>query len=120
MNMVGLLIDLKGNIITKTQVARPRASVKEITECVLDIIREILRRSKDYLPHIKGIGVGIAGLVNKKDGSIHWPQKMDHYYTYASVDLPLRELIEKEFNLCFIITCDPQQFPPESAFGVRC
>jgi N-acetylglucosamine repressor len=106
MSMVGLLIDLKGNIITKTQVSRPKASVKEITESVLEIIREILRRSKDYLPNIKGIGVGIAGLVNKKDGSIHWPQKMDHYYTYASVDVPLREFIEKEFNLSALIEND--------------
>jgi len=106
MNMVGLLLDLKGNIITKTQIARPRPSVKEITECVLDIIREIIRRSKDYIPNLKGIGVGIAGLVNKRDGSIHWPQKMDHYYTYASVDLPLRELLEKEFNLPVLIEND--------------
>ncbi len=106
MNMVGLLADLKGNIITKTQISRPKASVKEITECLLEIIREILRRSKEYTANIKGIGVGIAGLVNKKDGSIHWPQKMDHYYTYASVDLPLRELIEKEFNIPVLIEND--------------
>lgn len=100
MNMVGLLIDLKGNIITKTQIARPqKPSVREITECMLEIIREIFRRSKEYSGKIKGIGVGIAGLVNKKDGSIHWPQKMDHYYTYASVDLPLKNLIEREFSL---------------------
>jgi len=106
MNMVGLLVDLKGNIVTKTQVVRPKASVKEIAESLLDIIREILRRSKDYAVDIKGIGVGIAGLVNKKNGSIHWPQKMDHYYTYASVDLSLRELIEKEFNLPALIEND--------------
>lgn len=106
MNMVGLLVDLKGNIITKTQVARPQHSVKEIAECVLGIIREILRRSKDYTSNIRGIGVGIAGLINKKTGSIHWPQKMDHYYTYASVDLPLRGLIEKEFNLPALIEND--------------
>jgi N-acetylglucosamine repressor len=106
MNMVGLLVDLKGNIVTKTQIARPRAGVKEISECLLEIVREILRRSKDHTPHIKGIGVGIAGLVNKKTGSIHWPQKMDHYYTYASVDLPLRDLIEKEFNLPVLIEND--------------
>lgn len=107
MNMVGLLVDLKGNIITKTQVSRPhKPSVKEITECILEIIREIIRRSKDYTPHIKGIGVGIAGLINKKDGSIHWPQKMDHYYTYASVDLPLKEMIEREFNLPVLIEND--------------
>lgn len=106
MNMVGLLVDLKGNIVTKTQIARPKPSVKDVTECVLDIIREILRRSKEYTNNIKGVGVGIAGLVNKKDGSIHWPQKMDHYYTYASVDLPLKGLIEKEFNLPTLIEND--------------
>jgi N-acetylglucosamine repressor len=106
MNMVGLLVDLKGNIITKTQIARPRASVNEIAECLLELIREILRRSKEYAANIKGIGVGMAGLINKEDGSIHWPQKMDHYYTYASVDLSLRELIEREFNLPTLIEND--------------
>ncbi len=35
MNMVGLLVDLKGNIITKTQIARPQASVGEVSECLL-------------------------------------------------------------------------------------
>jgi len=106
MNMVGLLINLKGNIVTKTQIARPRASVKEISECLLEIVREILRRSKEYTPDIRGIGVGIAGLINKENGSIHWPQKMDHYYTYASVDLPLKDLMEKEFNLPALIEND--------------
>ena len=105
-NMVGLLVDLKGNIITKTQIVRPRPSVKEITECLLEIIREILRRSKDYASNIRGIGLGIAGLVNKKDGSIHWPQKTDHYYTYASVDIPLLDLLEKEFNLPVLVEND--------------
>ena len=106
MNMVGLLVDLKGNIITKTQKDRPQASVREISECVLDIVREILRRSKEYTANIHGIGVGIAGLVNKKTGMIHWPQKTDHYYTYASVDVPLKGLMEKEFNLPSLIEND--------------
>ena len=106
MNMVGLLVDLKGNIVTKTQVSRPKPSVKEISECLLELVREILRRSKEQAANIRGIGVGIAGLINKEDGSIHWPQKMDHYYTYASVDLPLKDLMEKEFNLPTLIEND--------------
>ena len=106
MNMVGLLVDLKGNIVTKTQIARPKASVKEISECLLEIVREILRRSKEHASSIKGIGVGVAGLINKDTGSVHWPQKMDHYYTYASVDVPLKNLMEKEFNLPTIIEND--------------
>ena len=106
MNMVGILADLKGTIITKTQVARPKAGVKELSEALLDIVREILKRSKEYTDQIKGIGVGIAGLINKKTGSIHWPQRVEQYYTYVSVDVPLRELMEKEFNLPTVVEND--------------
>ncbi|MCX5712811.1 MAG: ROK family protein, partial [Candidatus Omnitrophica bacterium] len=106
MSMVGLLVDLKGNIVTKTQVARPNSSVKDTAESILAVIREIMRRSKDYDPNIKGIGVGIAGLINKKDGTISWPQKMNNVYTYASVELPLRTILEKEFNLPVLIEND--------------
>lgn len=105
-NMVGVLVDLKGNIITKTQVAHPGISAKDISECVLEIIREILRRSKEYSSDIKGIGIGVAGLINKETGSIHWPQKMDRYYTYASLDLPLKGLMEREFDLPCLIEND--------------
>ncbi len=107
MNMVGLLTDLKGNIITKTQIARPKSlSVRQVTECTMDIVREVVKRSKEYVPNLKGVGIGVAGLVNKKTGAIHWPQKVDQYYTYATVDLQLRELIEKEFNLPVLIEND--------------
>lgn len=106
LNMVGVLVDLKGNIVVKTQVNRPRTSVKEISECILDIIREVLKRSKDYTPQIKGVGIGIAGLINKQNGSVHWPQRIERTYTYASVDVPVQELIEREFNLPALIEND--------------
>ncbi|MFH1678888.1 MAG: ROK family protein [Candidatus Omnitrophota bacterium] len=107
MNMVGLLIDMKGNILLKTQVNMPRVTVKEILEVIFDIIREIMRRSKKYTQNIKGIGIGMAGIINKQDGSIHWPEKINnHNYTYASVNLPLKDMIEKEFGLPTIIEND--------------
>ena len=107
MNMVGLLIDTKGNIILKTQVKRPESSVKEIVEVLFEIIREIIRRSKRYLQNVKGIGVGMAGIINREDGSIHWPERLNnHNYTYASINLPLKDLIEKEFGLPTVIGND--------------
>jgi len=107
MNMVGLLVDIKGNIILKTQMKRPGASVKEIIEAVFEILREIIRRSKKYTQNIKGIGVGMAGIINKRDGSILWPERINnHNYTYASVNLPLKDLVEKEFGFPTIIEND--------------
>lgn len=107
MNMVGILVDLKGNIVLKTQVDRPGVTVKEVVDGLLEIIREIIRRSKDYTKDIKGIGVGIAGVIDKKAGSIRWPERVKHNYTYyASVNFPLRDLLEKEFGLPVIIEND--------------
>lgn len=107
MNMVGLLVDIKGNIIFKTQMRRPQASVKEIIEVMFEIIREVIRRSKAYLPNIRGVGIGIAGIINNKDGSIRWPEKLNHdNYTYASVNLPLKDMIENDFGLPALILND--------------
>lgn len=106
-NMVGLLVDIKGNIVLKTQIKKPGTSVKEILEAVFEIIREIIRRSKDYTQNIKGIGVGMAGIINKENGSIHWPERIGkHNYNYASINLPLKDLIEKEFGLSATIEND--------------
>lgn len=106
-NMVGLLVDIKGNIVLKTQIKKPSASVKDVLESVFEIIGEIIRRSKNYTRNIKGIGVGVAGIINKEDGSIHWPERINnHNYTYASVNLPLKDVIEKEFGLSTVIEND--------------
>lgn len=106
-NMVGLLMDLKGNIVLKTQVSQRGESVVEIVECLLELIREIIRRSKDYTKDIKGIGVGIAGLVDKKNDSIRWPQRLSQdRVNYASVNSQLREMIGREVGLPVLIEND--------------
>lgn len=105
MSMVGLLLDLKGNIVLKTQVDRAGISVREVVECLLEIIREVIRRSKDY--DIKGIGIGIAGIIDKNEGSVRWPERISRNYTnYASVNVHLKGLIEKEFGLPTVIEND--------------
>jgi len=106
-NMVGVLMDLKGNIVLKTQVSQRGVSVVEVVECLLGIIREIIRRSKDYTKDIKGIGVGIAGIVDKKRDTIRWPERINHGNTnYASVNSQLRNLISREFGLPVLIEND--------------
>lgn len=105
LDMVGVLIDLKGNIIFKTQIERTGVSVGEIAECLLDIIRQIIRRSKGY--DIKGVGIGIAGIIDKNEGSVCWPERISSKLTnYASVNVRFKDLIEKEFGLPAIIEND--------------
>jgi len=106
-NIVGVFIDAKGNILNKvSSEITSTLSTTDVVNCILETTRKLLQRNKEYLSKIKGIGVGIAGLINKKTGSIRWPQRIREGYDYVSVDIPLRDLMEKEFGLSTLIDND--------------
>ncbi|MFH1655692.1 MAG: ROK family protein [Candidatus Omnitrophota bacterium] len=106
-SMVGLITDLSGNILNRVEKDRSDTSVKEVVDSVIEIIRELLDKSAGEKSKINGIGVGIAGIVNHKTGTIRWPEKVGNKgCIYASVYLPLKEIIEKEFNIPCIIEND--------------
>ena len=105
--MVGVLTDLDGKILIQVKRDRPDAPVKEIINCVIDIIREIMEKSGTLKKRIKGIGVGIAGIVNKNTGTIRWPEKINgKTCIYSSIYLPLKDIIEKEFDISCIVEND--------------
>lgn len=106
LDIVGVLVDLKGRIITRSSLARKGLGVKDIISSIIEIISQILNKVKAAPGKIKGIGIGIAGIVNKKDGSIRWPEKVSSGYDYASIYVPLKNIIEKEFGLPVIIEND--------------
>ena len=105
LDVVGALFDLKTNILTRTRKDKPPSSAREISDCILNIITEILKKNNGAR-EVKGIGIGIAGIVNKEDGSVRWPERIGSGYTYASVYLPLKKLIEKEFSLPVFVEND--------------
>ncbi|OGX55815.1 MAG: hypothetical protein A2460_06205, partial [Omnitrophica WOR_2 bacterium RIFOXYC2_FULL_43_9] len=100
------MVDLKGRIIARRALERKEVGIKEVIACIVEIISQTLGKASDVRSKIKGIGVGIAGIVNKKDGSIRWPEKVGNGYDYASIYVPLKNIIEKEFGLPVIIEND--------------
>lgn len=106
LNTVGVITDLRGKILAKAKRGRSYLDVKEAATNILEIIKELITRASTDASKIEGIGLGIAGIVDKDKGSIRWPQKIDSRYIYATVSVPLRDLIEKEFNLPIIIEND--------------
>lgn len=106
LNIVGALVDLKGRIITRSVLERKGLGIKDVINCIIEIIAQTLNKANDIRPKIKGIGVGIAGIVNKKDGAIRWPEKVGSGYDYASIYVPLKNIIGKEFGFPVIIEND--------------
>lgn len=106
LSVVGALINLKGKLVSRVCWERNSVTVKDVVNCVTQAISALLEKNKDVRDKIKGIGIGIAGIVNKKDGSIRWPEKVDHNYNYASVYVPLKDVLEREFGLSVFIEND--------------
>lgn len=106
LNIVGVLADMKGRVITRSTLERNDIGVKDIVGCIIEVIAKALNKAKDNQSKVRGIGIGIAGIVNKKDGSVRWPEKIGNRYDYASVYVPLKSIIEKEFGLPVAIEND--------------
>ncbi|HOX55014.1 MAG: ROK family protein [Candidatus Omnitrophica bacterium] len=106
-SMVGVITDLSGNVVYKTKRERSDVPVKEIVDSVIDIIRELIDKNASELSKIRGVGIGIAGIVNHKGDTIRWPEKVSSKdCIYTSMYLPLKEIIEKEFSIPCIVEND--------------
>lgn len=106
LNIVAVLMDLKGKVITRSSLERKNTGVKDIVKCIIEVIRGILKKAKFSNSKIKGIGIGIAGIIDKKDGSIRWPERIGSGYDYVSIYVPLKNIIEKEFGFPVLVEND--------------
>ena len=106
LNIVGTIVDFKGRVSTRSSLERRHLGVKDIINCIIEVISTTLKKTKNSQSRIKGIGIGIAGIVNKKDGSLRWPEKVGNSWDYASIYVPLKNIIEKEFGLPVTIEND--------------
>ena len=106
LNIVGALVDLKGRIVARSSLERKDVGVKNVVNYIIEAITQTLNKSKENHGKIKGIGIGIAGLVNKKDGSVRWPEKVGNRYDYASVFVPLKNIVEREFSYPVLLEND--------------
>jgi len=103
---IAALVDLKGNIIARVKMDKSPSFADEVAQHCMQLIKEILQKVKRYTNKIRGIGLGVAGLVNKKTDTIYWPQKIDGTYSYVTLHVPLREVLEKNFGFPVIIEND--------------
>lgn len=105
LNVVGATVDLRGKMLSCIKVDKKGESVKDVVDSILQLISKILdgAESRDK---IRGIGIGIAGIIDKEKETVRWPQKVGNGYDYATITLPLKDIVEKEFNLPCLIEND--------------
>jgi len=99
MHTIAVLVDMRGNLISCIKSDRPLRKASDVVETILKLAKDILAQSGSYRDRIKGIGVGIAGIIDHKRETVRWPEKNGSDCSYTLITLPLRETMERECSL---------------------
>jgi len=105
-NTIGVIADLRGKLIKKIQRDRPQEKASDIIDSIVSLTRELLDENVDSKDRIRGIGVGISGIVDVNRDTVRWPEKTGQELRYTLIPLPLKEIMSREFNYPVVVDND--------------
>ncbi len=106
-SLVGVITNIDGQIISQVKKKPEKMEIRDIVATLRATVREVLESFSGDKSKIKGIGIGIGGIVDRQSGSIKWPEKIsDDKYEYISIYVPLKDYIEREFGLPTLVEND--------------
>ena len=106
LNTIGVVTDLSGKVLFKVRCDKTSSHAKDVIDSIMAATRELLDKAKSVLPKIKGIGIGIGGIVDSEREKVRWPEKVGNGYHYADVTVPLKDILEREFRIPAMIEND--------------
>lgn len=96
----GAISDLGGNILEELELDRRGSSAEENYACTLDLIDRLLASPKLAGRKVRGIGVGVPGVVEYKTGTVTWAYALN-WRGYA-----LRSKLTEKYGLPMIVDND--------------
>lgn len=95
--IIAALTDLSLNMITKVKKPRPKESMEDVVSKSIELIYEVIEKSQIEAKKIKGLGIGISGIIDAKAGTVRDtdPQRGKTAASYISI----KNLIEREFGI---------------------
>ncbi|MGE5279263.1 MAG: ROK family protein [Deltaproteobacteria bacterium] len=97
-NTIGVVTDLSGRILHKVTRNRPDGAAKDVIDALLETLASLLEMAGSMRGRIRGVGIGIGGIVDSAREKVRWPEKLDDGVHYADVTVPLKDIIEREFR----------------------
>jgi len=98
MNTIGVVTDLSGRILHKVTRNKPDGAAKDVVDALLETLSSLVEMTGPTQTRIRGVGIGIGGVVDARREKVRWPEKMKNGYHYADVTVPLKDILEREFR----------------------
>lgn len=109
--IVGIIMDLSGKIVAREKIKKEKESFERLTAKVLDMTDTLLARSGVALSDVKGVGVGIWGVIDRYRGIVRYAVEDEHIVSYRG----LLDRLEEKFGSPAFIEHDAVL----AAFGER-
>ncbi len=100
--VVAVLLDVTGRTIAKAKVKKEEEPQDRLIDKVEDLAEELLSRSKVARDRIKGIGIGIWGVLDRERGMVRYAVEKGGTFSYAA----LQSALEKEFKVSTLVEHD--------------
>jgi glucokinase-like ROK family protein len=95
------LMDVWGNLAGKIETSvNEKHGKSEIMNIVICSIKEVLSEAEEKCQRVKGIGVGVMGLVEPESGILRF--SLHHNWK----DLPIKSILEEELNFPVVVDND--------------
>lgn len=98
LSTIGVVTDLSGRVIHKIKKDKTSRHVKEAVDAIIEVAGALIEESKNERPRIRGIGIGIGGVVDSQREKVLWPERVGNSYHYVDVSIPLKDILEREFR----------------------
>ena len=101
--IVGVMIDTSGRIIAKAKVKKEEnESQDKFIEKAAGVVRETIAKAKVPGDRIKGIGIGIWGVLDRYKGTVRYAVEKGGIFSYAT----LQAALEREFDVPTLVEHD--------------
>ena len=100
--MIGVVTDLAGRVITKIKKLRTKDSMDKVIENSLDLVDELFKKKGIDKSKIKGVGVGVGGVIDEHLGTVRDSTKNGIRTSYISI----KGMIEQRFGFSSFIGND--------------
>ncbi len=100
--MVSVLTDLSGKVIAREEIKKEIESFDKMTEKVLTMTQTLVKNANIKISDIKGIGVGIWGVIDRYRGLVRYATEKEDIVSYTN----LLDKLESRFGVSTVIEHD--------------
>ena len=103
-DMIAVLCNLKGDIIYSVKRERPLSAGEALVNSMVDLVEELIQKSKVDTGKIHGIGIGIPGIFNRETSSVRWPVGL--LQGDLEISVSIHGVFEEKFGIPTIVDND--------------